>query len=418
MSKPTPHGSMEPRAYPRRILLAATGLSPQVVTETIYALAVAGRPTFLPTEVHLITTEKGKRNAELSLLAGDAWLGRLCSEYDLPPIALSPDTIHVIGGSDPLTDIRTEKDNDIAADHIAEQVRKLTSDQNSALHVSIAGGRKTMGFYTGYALSLYGRAQDRLSHVLVSAPYESLSDFFYPSRKRRVIHDRDKHPHDASRAKVTLAAIPFVRLREGLPEGLLNGTESFINTVKAAQHAVGPSELVIDLTGKRIRAGGKVVKLPPTQLAFLAWLARRRIHGEEGVACPSWGTSEPGYRDEYMAEHHAIRGEWEPSSPGLPRLTYLAEYRKKFGERDDDDRTGTRLAEGLSHDFFSETKSKLNKQLRNVLRPALGRTRAAAYEIVATGPRGSQRFGLDLPASAIWFHAVDPVLNKGGESDE
>ena len=81
----THHGSVEPHVYPRRILLAVTGLSPQFVTETIDALAVAGRPAFQPTEVHLLTTVEGKRNAELSLLAGDAWLGQLCDEYDLHP---------------------------------------------------------------------------------------------------------------------------------------------------------------------------------------------------------------------------------------------------------------------------------------------------------------------------------------------
>ncbi|MBF4102237.1 hypothetical protein INT80_01850 [Gallibacterium anatis] len=45
------------------------------------------------------------------------------------------------------------------------------------MHVSIAGGRKTMGFFAGYALSLYGRAQDSLSHVLVSAEYEAIQNF-------------------------------------------------------------------------------------------------------------------------------------------------------------------------------------------------------------------------------------------------
>ena len=126
MSKHKHHASTEPQDYPRRILLAATGLSPQVVTETLYALAVAGRPAFLPTEVHLITTKEGKRNAELSLLAGHAWLSRLCDEYDLPPIAFSPDNIYVIGGSDPLTDIRTARDNDIAAGvrEVAVQVHR------------------------------------------------------------------------------------------------------------------------------------------------------------------------------------------------------------------------------------------------------------------------------------------------------
>ena len=400
---------MEPHEYPRRILLAATGLSPQVVTETVYALAVMGKPPFVPTEIHLVTTMEGKHNAELSLLAGHAWLNRLLDEYDLPPIAFSPDNIHVIGDSKPLMDIRTEEDNDAAADNIARHVRRLTGDQNSALHVSIAGGRKTMGFYTGYALSLYGRAQDRLSHVLVSTPYESLPDFFYPSRKRWVIHDRDNRPHDASQAKVTLAVIPFVRLREGLPQDLIDGTGSFVNTVKAAQRVIGPPELVIDLAGKRVRAGGKVVSLPPTQLAFLAWLARRRIHGEDGPACPSWGAPETDYRDEYLAEYHAVSGEWAPSSPTLPRPTYVAEYRQVFGGRNLDDRTSVRLANGMSHDFFSETKSKLKTSLKHILVPALGRTHTAAYEIVAQGRRGSQRFGVELPASAIRFHVIEPI---------
>lgn len=66
----------------------------------------------------------------------------------------------------------------MAADAIVELVRRCTQDDQTALHVSIAGGRKTMGFFMGYALSLYGRPQDRLSHVLVSAPFESNHDFY------------------------------------------------------------------------------------------------------------------------------------------------------------------------------------------------------------------------------------------------
>ena len=48
--------------YNRRILLAVTGLSPQILTETLYALGVVpgkGNTPFVPTEVHLITTTQG-----------------------------------------------------------------------------------------------------------------------------------------------------------------------------------------------------------------------------------------------------------------------------------------------------------------------------------------------------------------------
>ncbi|MEF8766961.1 CRISPR-associated ring nuclease [Candidatus Accumulibacter contiguus] len=44
-----------------------------------------------------------------------------------------------------------------------------------------------MGFFLGYALSLYGRPQDKLSHVLVSAPFESSLGFYYPTPSSHVL---------------------------------------------------------------------------------------------------------------------------------------------------------------------------------------------------------------------------------------
>jgi CRISPR-associated protein (TIGR02584 family) len=171
----------DPAAYPRRILLAVTGLTPQIVTETLYALA-AERRLWVPTEIRIITTRRGAEKAARTLLSDEGWFHRLRVEYRLPEIAFGIEDIHVIKGPDgpPLDDILEEADNAAVADFITEEVRALTADPNASLHVSIAGGRKTMGFYVGYALSLFGRAQDRLSHVLVPPTFESRPDFFYP----------------------------------------------------------------------------------------------------------------------------------------------------------------------------------------------------------------------------------------------
>ncbi|WP_083845803.1 CRISPR-associated ring nuclease Csm6 [Thiocystis violascens] len=172
-----------PALYPRQVLLVVTGLSPQVVTETIYALWKQD-PRLVPTEIHLITTVQGAEHARLNLLSpAIGWVERLRREYALPAIAFSPEHIHVIAGRDgrALEDIRSPDDNVCAADFITDLVRGFTDDARCALHVSIAGGRKSMGYFVGYALSLFGRAQDRLSHVLVSAPFESHREFYYPS---------------------------------------------------------------------------------------------------------------------------------------------------------------------------------------------------------------------------------------------
>ena len=53
--------------YNKRILLSVTGMSPAVVTETLYALVT--EKNFIPTEIQVITTEQGK-NKLLDALLG------------------------------------------------------------------------------------------------------------------------------------------------------------------------------------------------------------------------------------------------------------------------------------------------------------------------------------------------------------
>jgi len=291
----------------RRILLAVTGLTPQVVTETVYALFRAGEP--VPTEIHVLSTAKGRYEARRALLGDDpGWFGRLCRDYVLPPIAFDEIHLHVLenAAGKPLEDIRTREDNDLAADGITGWVRRLTEAPNSELHVSLAGGRKTMGFYAGYALSLFGRPQDRLSHVLVSAPYESLPGFFYPTPRPHSIplHSGEV---DASQAEVTLADIPFLRLRHGLREGFLSGAARFSEIVRTAQLALGPAEVRIDYAGRRLLAGGVAVKLAPVDLAFYGWLARRALEGKEPVMRPGKkGVPSNQYGEEFWAEYRLI----------------------------------------------------------------------------------------------------------------
>ena len=374
-------------AYPRRILVAVTGMSPQIVTETIYALAVAGSPAFVPTEVRLVTTRRGAELAASSLLdERDGWFHRLRSDYNLPFIEFDAGGIHVLtdasGGH--LDDIRTPADNTAAADAITQLLCELTQDESSALHVSIAGGRKTMGFYLGYALSLYGRRQDKLSHVLVSPPYESLREFFYPTPTSAPIQPAHGQGDaiDAQDGEVALAEIPFVRLREGLPEDLLEGKIRFHDAVDAAQRAVGPVEIVIDLQAKRVCAGGRTVGLPPVQLAFLAWLARRQKEQAGWLPCPVEDQPEQEYATAFLHEYAAIIG---PMGSG--------------------ERTAERLKAGMDGAFFSQTKSRLHRALNK----ALGRREATAYLVGDRTEERRQVYGLDIPPPAIRFAAL-PAL--------
>ena len=128
---PSSLAAAEPAAFPRRVLLAVSGLTPQVVTETLYALAADEHAPFVPTEVHLITSAEGARRAELSLLSDDlGWFHRLCADYHLPGVRFDRSHIHVVRGAQgqPLDDIRSPQDNQAAADFITAQVRSITAE--------------------------------------------------------------------------------------------------------------------------------------------------------------------------------------------------------------------------------------------------------------------------------------------------
>lgn len=354
--------------------MAVTGMTPQVVTETLFALRQEGTDA-LPHEIHILTTAEGAERARLALLSEQpGWFHRLRSDYQLPPIDFGAANIHVICGvsGEPLADIRSADDNMRAADQVAEMVRGFTQDVGTQLHVSMAGGRKTLGFYAGYALSLWGRDADRLSHVLVSEPFESSWEFFYPTPYEHIIATREGKLANCAQAEVSLADIPFVRLRHGLPRELLSGRTSFATAVRAAQAQLGPPRLSIDYASQSVEAAGQRIALAPAELAFLAWFARRASLGMEGACCPSDGAPSREYAD-----------------------AYLAEYRRIRGIMGDDGRTRSRYRHGMTKADFEERKSKLKRALT----AALGRG-AQPYLIVGEGRR-PMRFRLALPPDAI-----------------
>ncbi|MCF8210619.1 MAG: TIGR02584 family CRISPR-associated protein [Rhodoferax sp.] len=366
-----------PSQYPRRILLAVSGLSPQIVTETLYALAAQSDAPFVPTEVHLITTREGAQRAELSLLSDDlGWFHRLCKDYHLPGIAFNRKQIHIMRDANErgMDDIRSPQDNRAAADFITARVREFSADPDCALHVSIAGGRKTMGFYLGYALSLYGRPQDRLSHVLVSEPFENSIDFFYPTPYSRVLQTRDGRLADTAMAEVTLAEIPFVSLRHGLPAKLLSGHASFSEAVAAVQASLAPADLVLDLRARAIRAGGQSIELPPSELALLAVFARRLLSGSGPLTAPPKSVPDSAWGARFLREYRAIVGTMAGT-----------------------DTTEHALRNGMDGEYFSQRKSKLEKRLKAALGPA-----ATAY-LIHDGNTRPRHYALRLAPEAVRF---------------
>jgi CRISPR-associated protein (TIGR02584 family) len=364
----------------RRILLAVTGLSPQVVTETLYALVTRDKP-WIPDEVHLITSQEGYDRIRLALL--DPEEGRFhafCRDYLADKtIDFHTENIHVIIGEagKELDDIRTPEDNVFAADAIYAVVRKLTRKADTELHVSIAGGRKTMGFYLGYCLSLCARPQDRLSHVLVSAPFENHPDFYFPPREGRLLHTREMKPIHTSDARIMLAEIPFVRLRELLPPSALRENEAFSDVVNAAQSHLETPRLKISLAHKTLYCGSRQmpVRLPQQLFAWYLWLAERACTGETPVR-----HTDDFYPDGFLRCYARVLGDLGEDGESFENAQTIL----KSGNLD------------TLKSFFEQKRSKTNAALVKALGLAAG-----PYKIAALGLRPQTRYGLTVSGSEI-----------------
>lgn len=362
-----------PQAYSRRILLAVTGMSPQIVTETLYALGVdSGTGTFIPTEVHILTTATGAQEARTALLhpVGGQFHALL---KDYPQLGLPKfdgSTIHVIKNRNgqALDDIRTPEENASAADAITALMAELTRDEQAALHVSIAGGRKTMGFYLGYAFSLFARPQDELSHVLVSSPFESHPEFFFKPAIPKRLTTRDNRNIDTADATITLARIPVVRLRHGQPNELLDRSASYNDTVAAIQKSLAAPHLRISLKERQVACGGTPVKLPPALLAWLVWWAQQ---SREQRGPKNWRNANA---EEFLHLYRQI--------VGIDAAAY--------------EKAAIRLQDGMEKEFFEQSNSKLEKTLKKQLGLA-----ATPYLLVKSGTRPNTSRSLALSPNAI-----------------
>jgi hypothetical protein len=183
---------------------------------------------------------------------------------------------------------------------------------------SLAGGRKTLGALLALAMQLVGRPGDRLFHVRVDEPFESVPDFYYPPRNPAPLlwDGRRLDPH---RARVELAEIPLLRLGAltgslGLdPRSLARGSA----TVEAAVlGALSSAPLRLDPALRHVSSGGAALRLPPQSFALYALYAERRRAcptcrepGESCVFChPTDAELHERQRGELLRQYVAVRG--------------------------------------------------------------------------------------------------------------
>ena len=260
----------------KEVLVFVAGTTPQIITETIYALIHQSSPVY-PDEIYVITTTHGKKLIKENLIDSGRFK-EFCKEFKLSEDILNEDSIAVVKGhnGNMLDDIKEAPDNKSLGDFITNFIKNKTSDNKTRLHCSLAGGRKTMSFYMGSSLQFFGRPWDKLYHVLVTPEFESNPDFYYKPKKNRVLK-KDGKELQTKDAEIFLAELPFIRLKEKIS---IND-KGFKDLVEEGQKEIDTSLtqpfIFINLKERVVTIGEKDIEFKPFHLVFYAYLLKQKV---------------------------------------------------------------------------------------------------------------------------------------------
>lgn len=369
----------------REVLVVTGGSTPQLVTETIYALARRVEDPIIPTKI-ICTVTKGVANGfggafEKELLRLQQSLCLSCDwerrerAWHTAETGLFVEFPSYENGR-PVEDIRSDTDAVRFGDLVSEIVRTETLHEDTRVHLSLAGGRKTMSFHGGAAMSLFGRAQDELSHVLVQPPeFEGCADFWFPTTQSAIVHHKDGRHLDASQAKLELALIPFLRVRKLLPERLIHIRMDYAAHVAQTNAALGRVPLFLELitSERRVRIGDLVdFTLSNTEFALYQLMAEWKLNRHKGAGPQGIGQDYEGWLTASMFKYP---GQYRPNPVG--RFIDIYSETFKTGTEQTNDMLNTITIEPANEtqrkgneSRFAEWKSRLGADLQKHLHDA------------------------------------------------
>lgn len=274
---------------PRRtILVAGMGTSPAVLTETVWALCHRKEPV-VPDEIVVLITKSGWERLCSELLSGEksVWqqmLSALRSEkiniegkliFGETSIRVIPDA-----QGNGAWDLRSGDDNLRAADFMLRELRQYTESSDTIVLASIAGGRKTMSALLFSCMSLLGREDDKVFHVLLPPEFEGGVEppMYYPVKGVTYTSLRTGKKYKSEKCQSELFEVPFVRMRGWYQEKFKTIPPSYRTLVEKVQStapkAVVYPQIEIDAGLGTVKLDGRLVALSKTNFAALYLIAK------------------------------------------------------------------------------------------------------------------------------------------------
>ena len=369
----------------RNVLLAVIGLSPQVITETLFALNQQSRPVDC---IHVITTRQGREKIHAELLAsGTGHFYRYLRDHGDPDRRIEFHEGHVHVVRDPngreIDDINTEEHNEACLELCLRLTYQLTASDDTAVFFSVSGGRKTMSSCLTLAAQMYGRPQDRIYHVLVSPEFEMNRDFYFPPRVSEPVCLRDEQgqPYwkESRYARLALVHMPFASIRRKLSDAFLKEPLD-PGSLMASLIREDQALLEMDLLESKLRYKGMEVDMMPARMALYGlFIMMKKECSERRKTC--------SYCTECYLDMEAI----------YTRQSRIVElYRVISGRSDLDEMSDTGIL-GLTAENFRSYKGKIRRDLET----GFGRYSLEELEIASIGSRPNTKYGLRIDKRKI-----------------
>lgn len=271
--------------HKRIILVSAMGTSPAVLTNMVWGLAHQ-KHSIVPDEIVVFITKSGKDLLIQKLFDDGVWnemrsnLKREKIEID-GKLVFGATSIRVIPDAEgnEIEDLRTGDDNLRAADFMLSQLRQYTEDSETELHVSIAGGRKTISALLFSCMTLLGREQDKVYHVLLPPEFEQGVEppFVFPEPGKTYTAKATGKKYKANKVQSELFEVPFVRMRGWYQEKFKSIPPSYRTLISKVQTIAPPAvtypEIEIDAWNGWVTLNGRQVAMSRPCFAMLLLLA-------------------------------------------------------------------------------------------------------------------------------------------------
>ena len=291
--------------FEQRVLILLCGTSPAVVTETLYVLAQPQDPDqqrlFVPTIIKIITTTQGRQilfdevmRCSFTLRDGSRGNRMQCLAQDLGlksfSLTLNDILVPKLEGGEEIDDAHNKDQLDAMGDLVLSTLRQYTYNSETAVFLSLSGGRKSMGHIAGQCMTAQAREWDKLIHVIVKPTWLEKVEFYYPNdgtkpqapadhelKEGELANlDQEKNP-----AVLEFSEEPFFRLAPEIYEkSRLGQPDSFAQLVTHFGGRTGDLVLTLDesnmtanINGVQVKFGGAIES--SICYAYLIRLARQ-----------------------------------------------------------------------------------------------------------------------------------------------